>query len=518
MKFRAAAGKTLPYLPLLILGAAILWDWAMTFDSRRHVDIVTFMYMGQRLVEGMLLWTRELEENKLPVVQFLFYLPALLESFSVWRLMSMALCLCGAWAVYALLRDIFRADGLGHHAGLWGAVFMLYLFSVPYEGIGFINPPAASLLLCALAMLRRFCKRGGRVVFLTACFCASVAVGIRPYYLLLTAIMPLWAALHGRMRVFLLWNAGCCLFGATVNALPYLVIGDLEALLAGLSFASQVGAHSMDDMLASYGKAYRWMDLPGLLLLLGWMAWLPLCLLLLLAPRRWSARFRRLSHFRAAAPDLCFLTFIAPLSVCLMFATHHFNPHYPQLLAPFFAMGAASLGTLAATAGRGWLPRTLAPWMPGALGAALALALLSQSGLDTKPDPDPWKERKAADLSALLRDLGMEQEAWLVPHNIFVHWKLRQPRHGFPNNIRTKMLGDGNWTVKPLPPRYRFPLSVQEYCEKLDAEGPPLVVFEFVRYNSGLPLECEWREYTMHDVSGDADPYPTIQHYYLRRD
>ena len=100
-------------LPLFIIGAAILWDWVIQLTAARWLpDILHFMYFGQRLAAGDLQWTAEFDD-KLPVVQFLFYIPGLFDSFSLWYLMSMAASMIGAYAVYVTVRDVSaRSEGL----------------------------------------------------------------------------------------------------------------------------------------------------------------------------------------------------------------------------------------------------------------------------------------------------------------------------------------------------------------------------------------------------------------------
>ena len=46
-------------------------------------DLDQFMYSGSRLLHGELAWTKEFDD-KSPVVQFLFAIPASLKSTSIW--------------------------------------------------------------------------------------------------------------------------------------------------------------------------------------------------------------------------------------------------------------------------------------------------------------------------------------------------------------------------------------------------------------------------------------------------
>ena len=219
-EWRAAV---LAHLPALIIGLAVLWHWVVILwdwaplplkHYRPHWDIIHYMYFGQRLVEGSLLWTSEYND-RLPVDQFLFWLPAKFNSVEVWLSISIAACLAGAWAVYAILRDVFSPDRgfplkLGHYAGLYGGVFTLYLFAAldvdRHGGIHQINILPMSLALLAAVLTKR-CV-GSRALgvkmalaFIAACFCASVAVGIRPYFVLFVGLIPAWVFIAAQLDV-----------------------------------------------------------------------------------------------------------------------------------------------------------------------------------------------------------------------------------------------------------------------------------------------------------------------------
>ena len=50
-------------------------------------DVDTFIYSGQRLLEGAFHWTENFDD-KLPIIQILFLLPGLFKSVLVWLLLS----------------------------------------------------------------------------------------------------------------------------------------------------------------------------------------------------------------------------------------------------------------------------------------------------------------------------------------------------------------------------------------------------------------------------------------------
>ena len=294
-------GLRLPYIPICIIGAVILWDWTVQlYTWHGSIDVDIFMYAGLRLTEGMLMWTREFEENKLPVVQFLFYIPVLLDSVRAWQLFSMGVSLTGACAVYAVVRSVFSTargftGNLGHYTGLYGALFTLYLFSAISGKIHHIGPLAASLVMFSMLLLRHACRQGAGaairnfhikpvLLLLLSCLCGSLAVGIRPYLLFAVGLIPLWATMSVQMengkidcaaaaKICILWNLCVALFVFGVNALPYIAAGELETFIDGLEMtAGYTLSESAWRILLEQIMAFGRMDVISVALFLSSLA------------------------------------------------------------------------------------------------------------------------------------------------------------------------------------------------------------------------------------------------------
>ncbi|MGK0172026.1 MAG: hypothetical protein ACI9W2_003760, partial [Gammaproteobacteria bacterium] len=138
------------------------------------------------------------------------------------------------------------------HAG----VLVFCSYALLPGGITHINPMAASLAMVAIAFAdvarRAFPHSKTRFYrsFLAGAFCASLAVGIRPYFLYPLVVTGLWAALKvdrqavkntapqqastARLTTTPIivwptcWIACIGLFGLAVNAFPYLVTARME--------------------------------------------------------------------------------------------------------------------------------------------------------------------------------------------------------------------------------------------------------------------------------------------------
>lgn len=512
-------------LPLLVMGAAILWDWTVHLYYTTTYDLGLFMYAGQRLVEGRLQWTAEFEENKLLIVQLLFYLPALLDSVRVWQLMSMASALGGAYAVHFLVRGALApARGfpqhLGHEAGLYAGALMLFLVSC--YPIDQINPMAASLAMMAAALCWHVCRQAGMngkavAAFLASCLCASIALGIRPHLVFFVGAIPAWALMSAQLeqgrgidwlaavRFFLAWNALTLFFLLAVNLLPYAIADELPAFFAGIAMLRMEWRdQSLAEALWTQAASILTKDALQLLafLLCGGLA-------VLLARRR-AAWLGAHAGARAAAFDLWALALCAPLGVQAMMVARHFWPHYLQLLHPFIALGAASLAALLLW--RHAKPRHAEllwrhKWL---LVFALALVCGPLSGLSSR-----FRDREAqaaelrlASLLDLLAEHGLQSADFLAPYAMQPHVALRQGRHGFPNVIVTRYIVDGQQPAS-FPSHYDWPRNAAEYCQALDDRAPALIVF----FEDRPLARCPLQNYSFHSAS----PRPAIKSYFLRQ-
>ena len=65
-------------------------------------DLDQFMYSGSRLLHGELAWTKEFDD-KSPVVQYLFSLPASFKSTGVWVMITVIVSLIATRMAYFLL-------------------------------------------------------------------------------------------------------------------------------------------------------------------------------------------------------------------------------------------------------------------------------------------------------------------------------------------------------------------------------------------------------------------------------
>lgn len=448
------------------------WDW----------DVDHFMYFGQRLLAGQFHWTLEFDD-KLPVLQFLFALPAAFDSISVWRGMSLTFQVLGALSVSFVVNDVLaRHSDLarperGRHAALAGLVFLGFNAWFP-GGIHQINATAASMSAIAMAVavlsLRNNISGGRRLAFLLfSALAASIAIGIRPYLLIPLIAALSWIFLREAQGVSralgrtATWIACVGLFGLAVNALPYLLIGQVDAFEAGMSMLTQT-LNPQSKVVLVFSLHNSFISAPE-----------PVFMLVMLAVAACVFSVAALAGRRAEAPalyhDTLVFALLVPALLLLSIFAKHFWSHYLQMFSPFLAIGVAMLFVFARQA---LVPTTPVLW---ALLVALGLVLaLPSAAIDllryARSDGDSEGARLARAAAMVLEQEPEDRRDFLFVDDMYVHWILNEPRHGFPHAANSShIITRGWWRDVKVPSHFGHPTDADAYCRALIENGPSVV-------------------------------------------
>jgi hypothetical protein len=473
----------------------LLYAAAALNGSHYDWDIDHMMYFGGRLLQGELVWTREFDD-KLPLVQFLFAVPAAAGSVKAWQLLSILSVLAAALALGVALRRVLASDWelaapVARTIALSGSALYLFLAAALPGSLSHINPMAASLLtLATLLLLARRRDRGGfffavpGTLLAPACL-ASIAISLRPYLLAPALLAGAWAAIRHAMQAparrsrlamfseLALWVATLGATGLAVNATPYLIAGETESFMDGLSLLGQ--QLNPQPLFANAGVQVRALYFGNDLAVFIVLAWLAFAGWLLVdIVRQRSGMF----HQRVARIDVLFAAVLSPLALELMILSKHFWPHYQQLFIPYAAAAVAFMLALAARPGTTRTQDSIAGLL--LLGAFLVLVRtdLSRSALDLTRPPamaHPWEAERSA-FGRFLAQHGATDGAFLHPSHMYLHWTMGQPRHGFPHAANTLHIAQGWWSKVRKPAGLNLPVTRQEYCRQLEGHGPRFVL------------------------------------------
>ncbi len=491
-------GIVISLIALVSVAAELVsFHWSWDIDHR--------MYFGERVLAGHLPWIVEFDD-KLPVVEMLFALPAWAHSIRAWQLMSFLSALCGCAAVYnflvAAIRDYFPdlCPRTAKIVAFYSAAMTGCCFAILHGGVSHINPMAASLAMVSITSVdvarRELVGSRARCccAFLVGALSASVAIGLRPYFLYALVAAGAWAALKADWRVvageqspcgprwplvvtwLVVWTVCIGVFGLLANVVPYVVIGRLDVLRAGLVLASQLDVPQ--GIITILGlQARTIVQSPGLAVLIfaSWGVAIGGLALSLWRGGEWHARWK-------AILDIGYVVIFCPLLLEAAILTRHFWPHYLQLLAPFAGVGIGLFG--AELLARGTLRLSSAQTRQLVLASLIVVAVSARqevaSALLALAHSSSCRHPQAAQLAAFERYLTTRpptRRDFLNPTGIFFHWQLNEPRHGFPHAANTKhIVRWGWWTKLKVPKPFDLPTDRDAYCAMLEARGPSVVV------------------------------------------
>lgn len=475
---------------LLVLSLPVVVDWVVRFLSPKpwRWDIEHMLYAGQRLLAGELHWTKSFDD-KLPVVQFIFALPAAFDSLAVWIAVSAGFVLVGAWGCYVLVEDALRADpdltpAQRARPAAFAAVSMAYLCTFLPAGLHHVNAVAAGVAVASIALLAVACRTRGPGLpawgpLLASAALASIAIGIRPYFLAPLLVVPLWAlsrrqgqhSLRGIAVGWAVWTAATAIFGMVVNVLPYVLSGQLDAFLAGMRLLSQeLRPQGMGDVLAHAFSTFAELDVVTIVLAIGAIA----------APIYTAVTLWRRSPGAmpsAIARDIMVLSLGMPLLLAAYIVTKHFWDHYLQMFAPFLGLGFGFLCYIIAREVSG--PGRLLGSVMGAMAMLYVLPTLAFDARQLLGDRNflTIRAREADAVAGFLGTMPADHRDFLYLDNMFVHWRLKEPRHGFPHAANTvHIIKMGWWQSVDMPAWFAHPKNAQEYCEALNQTGPSLLI------------------------------------------
>jgi hypothetical protein len=146
------------------------------------------------------------------------------------------------------------------------------------------------------------------------------------------------------------------------------------------------------------------------------------------------------------------------------------------MFVPFFALFLVSfIGWTATAEGRLRVQPALAV-IASATPAIVAGAVVYAAVAGPPPPRDESSGEKLRAFEAYLRASKREGSPFLAPADMYLHWRLDEPRHGFPHAAHTEAVFFGWWTGIDTRDSFLTPRDGDEYCRLLASRGPGLIV------------------------------------------
>jgi hypothetical protein len=337
MQFKNFLNSDLRYTP--IIGAFILFIFSLFFQPTHDWDLDSFLYLGSRLQHGRLIYIDDFE-TKLPLLQYLFSIPAYLGGIGAWRIISFLTALSlGFIATQLLIKDLtFKSKQLSlknsHLSIFMTGLFLLFLYSLPGSDSAHIEIFSSSFLYLSfvLILIRHLGIAHSRGHIFSAGIFLAIAALMRPNYVYLTPLFAILVFIKDRqiaahpLKPFLTLSflAGFFIL-ILLNFLPYAFLDHgLVALMNGLN--------AMKNASNDYGFIHllseEFLHKPGIFYILMYV----LIGLLLINTYTQSKYKKIFLHY-----GLPILAAILLLNLSLL--RNHYYPHNTIMFVPIACIG-----------------------------------------------------------------------------------------------------------------------------------------------------------------------------------
>ncbi len=484
--------------------------------DRYDHDIDQFMYFGSRLLHGELIWTTEFDD-KSPIVQYIFSLPALFKTTSIFALLTLLISIISAYLGYLMLKDIvenskFTIKRKTKNSILYfGTILYLTLLVSIYGSFHHINAISASLCLITITLSYINRNKNNYHFNHIAAITAAISISIRPYYLLNIIVIPLWLRiregqsitrqtpstknkpLSSYIKSQLTWTIILVFYILLLNITPYLFTGNLSDFIYGIKINSidYVNHNIFERQYINIGRN------PVLYPIILGMTILPLIRIIFRkAIYNYYLKIDKgLINLYKLDTDIIFFGIIGPILLEIMFYRKHFFGHYFTLFSPYILISMVLLISIIAQLNKEIHNyRIIKNIIKNIFFILLIVCLVTNQNIPKITSELFNNSISSKSYKAKLIKEFIDQESkksveldFLAPENNYLHWKLDESRHGFPqkavyiNIAKGKMdeLIDKNKNLN-----YKFLLpNKDKLCETLNINAPKYIITQMNDYS-----------------------------------
>ena len=459
------------------------------------------MYFGSRLLNGELIYIKELND-KLPLVQFIFAIPAFFKDIRIWIILSTLITIFSSLTLLKLIKQTLPKSFPKIEKSdiklipRFCACFYLFALSNLEGSLNTINPFASSCFLISMSLLllnTNKNKNYNKKRILSAFF-AAVAISFRPHYAPSGILLGIWISLRESYLIknsskqnklypnnffvkkllndFSIWFAYTTSITFLINALPY-IPNKIDYFIDGILHNSE-SLHS--ENLISIVKAQLF-ALP-----FGSITFL-ICSLTLLSSTIISFNFVKDYLFKNNKQannlfklDIFFGGFLCSLLLEITILDKHFWQHYFQLFIPFISFSLSIL--MPYLIEKRFIKLNYKSISKNTINFFIIFMVLvssteikrSSSNLVKNINTNPRKnELKEIREFVNKRSINNIRPKFLHLTNMYIHWKLDESRQGLPHASNIAHIHDNKW--KDLKRNYNFfvPKNSLEICSQINS-------------------------------------------------
>tara|TARA_Y100001968_G_scaffold314408_1_gene339705 strand:- start:667 stop:2292 length:1626 start_codon:yes stop_codon:yes gene_type:complete len=487
-------------------------------DKYDH-DIDQFMYFGSRILNNELIWTKEFDD-KSPVVQYIFSLPAAFKSTNIFVLITLIVSAIGIYLGYSMLKDMLENSELKLNKReeksilYFGTILYFALIICIYGSLHHINAISSSLCLITISLTYLNKRQDNKLITNVSALTSAISISIRPYYLLNIILIPMWLSIRERkiiikeqskniFRIYseyiknqINWIIIITLYIILLNLTPYLLSGHLSDFIYGIKLNSTdyINHNIFQRQYINIGRN------PILYPITLGIIILPLSRILFrkIIYNYYKNKENGLIHLYKLDTDLIFFGIINPILLEIMFYRKHFFGHYFTLFSPYILISAVLLLALIMRLNKIIsINKILKITIKSIFIMLLIICLITNQSLPNAINEITNKQTSNKSYKVQIIKEFLDQErsnegslSFLAPENNYIHWKLDESRHGFPQKAVYRNIFKGkmdNIITNHKKLNYKFLLPTKsKLCETLNTNAPKYIITE----NNDFSFNC----------------------------
>ena len=323
--------------------AALLFVFTLLCVRTHDWDIDAFMYLGSRLNFGELLYQSDFE-TKLPIVQYLFWIPAQLGGIGAWRIFSLFATGAALSVAAFKLKDVFKFSP-------WIVVpaFLVQAYVLPGGSSFHFSILAGSLIFLVLASCGRSAPSKIEVAAAGLFFAIAATMRLNflfilPILLVAEHVFPDEESPRNRSLISNLYFLSGFLLGLALEFLPYLVLKNAQnkqILLDGIRGILTYDGHSKLSWAQRFSTLLNSQSglKDGIEDCVHYAPfYLAACMVCVLTVYLLFKTSRQERQADRSVWKLCAISICSVLALEVSFAKSHYYNHYELLFLPFGAV------------------------------------------------------------------------------------------------------------------------------------------------------------------------------------
>ena len=461
-------------LSILIIFSACLCVFYQFLTDDYSNDIHQFMYQGSRLLEGELIFTKEFDD-KTPIIQFLFLIPAYFKSTKIWIFISTFIISISSYVSYKSISKILDINyklNKNNNKSISKFASLLFLFLCVFspEGINHVNASASSFFLLAISSIISSFENSEKNKFrsvLKSTFFLGLCISIRPYFLLASIILPIWPALKKYnknirkiIKYCFIFNLLILFFIFAFNISPYIITGNLNGLFSALLIHRYDYLHI--GILKTFILQIKNIGYFPEIGIIGFIIFFGVIYFFIFLIKSIKNKNSFKSFLTNNLDQITFLI-ILPFSVEILILKRHFWDHYSVFFSPFAIFTVAFIfANIYSLNFKNFKEVSLKRFFilfalifPFYLIYPLHSIILDINyefkNLYVYRNMINNEVNQVRDLVNQYRSVYGNEISFLAPESNFLHWRLNESRHGFPIGSIYQSLANNRKKINQTP-------------------------------------------------------------------